>query len=172
MKDAKFVAAPPQTSESTIRRERAAIRRAGPADAAAVRGLTRAAYAKWVSVIGREPRPMNADYDAAVREHLVDVLHADDKLIGLIEMVPATDHLLVLNVAVAPDLHGQGHGRALMAHADDVARSLGLGEIRLYTNGLMSANVRLYRGLGYCTDREELHSQFGKVVYMSKTVPR
>ena len=50
---------------------RAAVRRAGPADAAAVRELTRAAYAKWVPVIGREPRPMTADYDMAVRDHLV-----------------------------------------------------------------------------------------------------
>jgi len=31
------------------------LRRAIPADAAAIRELTRAAYAKWVPVIGREP---------------------------------------------------------------------------------------------------------------------
>ena len=32
------------------------LRRAAAADAAAVRALTREAYAKWVPVIGREPQ--------------------------------------------------------------------------------------------------------------------
>ena len=32
------------------------LRQATAADAAAIRGLTRAAYAKWVALIGREPK--------------------------------------------------------------------------------------------------------------------
>ena len=43
------------------------LRRATPSDAAAIRDLTREAYAKWVPLIGREPKPMTADYDAAPR---------------------------------------------------------------------------------------------------------
>ncbi len=38
--------------------ETPALRRAVADDAAAVRVLTREAYAKWVTVIGREPLPM------------------------------------------------------------------------------------------------------------------
>ncbi|HZY55656.1 MAG TPA: GNAT family N-acetyltransferase, partial [Reyranella sp.] len=38
-----------------------AFRSAAPGDAAAIRALVRAAYAKWVPVLGREPRPMQAD---------------------------------------------------------------------------------------------------------------
>ena len=41
--------------------ETPALRRAVADDAAAVRVLTREAYAKWVPVIGREPLPMRAD---------------------------------------------------------------------------------------------------------------
>jgi len=37
------------------------------ADASAIRALTREAYAKWVPVIGREPKPMMADYAKAVQ---------------------------------------------------------------------------------------------------------
>ena len=48
------------------------LRRAGLGDAAAVRALTRSAYAKWVPVIGREPKPMTADYAEAVRRHAID----------------------------------------------------------------------------------------------------
>ena len=49
------------------------IRRATTDDAPRVGLLTRAAYAKWVPVIGREPLPMKVDYAAAVREHWVDL---------------------------------------------------------------------------------------------------
>ena len=49
------------------------LRPAEPADAAAIRDIVRAAYAGWVPVIGREPLPMRADYDKAVREHQFDL---------------------------------------------------------------------------------------------------
>ena len=65
---------------------RAGLRRATPADAGAVRDLTRAAYAKWVPVIDREPKPMTADYGVAIRDHMVELLHLDGELIAVIEM--------------------------------------------------------------------------------------
>ena len=144
------------------------MRRATTADAVAVRDLTRAAYAKWVPILGREPRPMTADYDAALRDHLVDLLRVDGEAVALIEMAPTADHLLIVNVAVVPAEQGRGHGRALMAHAEEVARSLNLREVRLYTNALFAENLRLYSRLGYRVDREEQHPQFGVAVHMSK----
>ena len=144
------------------------VRRATTADAVAVRELTRAAYAKWVPVLGREPRPMTADYDAALRDHLIDLLLVDGEAAALIEMAPKADHLLIVNVAVAPTYQGKGYGRALMAHAEEVARSLNLSEMRLYTNALFAENLRLYSRLGYRVDREEQHPQFGVAVHMSK----
>jgi ribosomal protein S18 acetylase RimI-like enzyme len=143
------------------------LRRAIPDDAAAVRELTRAAYARWVPLIGREPLPMRADYDAAVRNHLIDLLFAGERLAALIETIPHDDHQLVENVAVLPAFHGRGYGRSLMAHAETLAASLGLKEVRLYTNKDFAANVRLYLGLGYEVDREEPFMN-GVTVYMSK----
>ena len=160
--------ASPGASRPTISPGQAQLRRATPADAASVRKLTRAAYAKWVPVIGREPKPMTADYHAAVRDHLVDLLHVDSSLVALIEMAPGADHLLVVNVAVAPAYQGQGFGRVLLAHAEAVATSLGFREVRLYTNGRFAENLRLYGRLGYRVDREEVHPQLGAAMYMSK----
>jgi len=161
----------PGASRPTVSPGQALLRRAAPADAASVRELTRAAYAKWVPVIGREPKPMTADHAAAVRDHLVDLLHVDGSLVALIEMVPGTDHLLVVNVAVAPACQGQGSGRLLLAHAEAVAASLGFGEVRLYTNGRFAENLRLYGRLGYRVDREEVSPQLGTAVHMSKRLP-
>ncbi len=148
---------------------RAGLRRATPTDAAAVRDLTRAAYAKWVSLLGREPLPMTANYDAVVRDHIVDMLHLDGRLAALIEMYPKADHLLIVNIAVSPDYQGRGYGRALLVHAEEVARSLVLEELRLYTSVYLSENVKLYERVGYKIDREEEASpHLGVFVYMSK----
>ncbi len=147
------------------------LRRAVAADAAAVRALVRDAYAKWVPVIGREPKPMTANYDTAVRLNRVDLAHVEGELAGVIETIDRSDHLLIENVAVAPQRHGQGFGRALMAHAETVARAAGYRELRLYTNQRFEANVQLYLRLGYSIDREE-EGPLGVTVYMSKAVRR
>jgi GNAT superfamily N-acetyltransferase len=158
----------PDLSQTTNDSGHKTIRRATTADAVTVRELTRAAYAKWVPLLGREPRPMTADYDAALRDHLIDLLLVGGEAVALIEMAPTADHLLIVNVAVVPTYQGKGYGRALMAHAEEVARTLNLREVRLYTNALFAENLRLYSRLGYRVDREEQHPQFGGTVYMSK----
>jgi ribosomal protein S18 acetylase RimI-like enzyme len=145
------------------------LRRAGAEDAAFIRALTREAYAKWVPLIGREPLPMQADYDAAVRDHRIDLLHLDGKLAALIEMIPGEGHLLIENVAVAPDYQGRGLGRRLMAHAEQVAAAMGYGEIRLYTNQRFAENVALYLRLGYRITNEEKFAG-GVVVHMNKRI--
>jgi ribosomal protein S18 acetylase RimI-like enzyme len=143
------------------------LRQAVASDAAAVRALTRAAYAKWVPLIGREPKPMGADYEAAVARHRVDLAYLDGTLAALIETIPGTDHLLVENVAVGPAYQGRGLGRFLMAHAERLAAAQGQAEIRLYTNQRFAENIRLYIALGYRIDREE-QSALGVTTYMSK----
>jgi len=147
------------------------LRRAQATDAAAIRDLTRDAYAKWVPVIGREPRPMVADYDAAVLEHRFDLLYVDGVLSALIETVDEADQLLIENVAVAPPYQGRGLGRRLLAHAEEMAASLGYGRIRLYTNKRFAENVRLYGRIGYRVDREEAVGE-ATVVHMSKELGR
>lgn len=160
---------PPQDGASPLTDAiRAGLRRAASADASAVRDLTRAAYAKWVPVIGREPKPMTADYDAAVRDHLVDLLCFDGEPTALVEMRPEVDHLLIVNVVVSPACQGRGYGRALLAYAEEFALSIGLREVRLYTNGSFASNVALYKRMGYRVDREEVHPQLGVAVHMSK----
>ena len=144
-------------------------RQAGPADVPAIRELTREAYAKWVSVIGREPVPMTVDYAAVVQRHRIDLVHLDGALVALLETVPKADHLLIESIAVRPSFQGRGLGRRLMAHAERIATSLGLGEIRLYANKLFVDNVQLYLRLGYRVDREE-DFKGGLLVHMSKQI--
>ena len=143
--------------------------RAGPQDAARIRDLTRKAYAKWCAVIGREPRPMTADYDHAVRHHVIDLAFSDGVLVGLVEMIPREDDLLIENVCIDPAAQGAGLGRRLVAHAEEETRKRGHGVIRLYTNKLFAANLRFYAGLGYEIEREEPFMG-GTTVYFRKSL--
>ncbi len=143
------------------------FRPAEPADAAAIRDIVRAAYARWVPVIGREPLPMRADYDEAVAKHPFDLAVEGDRIVGMIETMLEDDHLWIENVSVAPDAQGRGIGRLLLELAEQKAREAGRLELRLLTNGAFEANVSLYNKHGYTIDREEPFMN-GMTVYMSK----
>jgi ribosomal protein S18 acetylase RimI-like enzyme len=145
------------------------FRPAASEDAAKIRDLTRAAYAKWVALIGREPLPMQADYDRAVREHAIDLLTVGGALVGLVETVLEPDHLRIENVAVAPERQGRGYGRLLIARAETRAAEAGRGEIRLLTNAAFAANLALYTKLGYAIHRTEPF-RGGTAVHMTKQV--
>ena len=140
------------------------MRRAVAADVELVRMIVRAAYAKWVPLIGREPRPMTANYDAAIAEHIIDLY--DD--IALIELVPEPACLLIENIAVLPDHQGRGIGGALLHHADEVARSRGLPALRLYTNAAFATNIELYARYGYEHVRREPLPLGGELVHMKR----
>ena len=143
------------------------LRLARASDAPAIRELTRIAYAKWVPLIGREPKPMGADYEKAVCAHRFDLLYRDGNLAALIETIPQHDHLLIENLAVLPSYQGLGLGRKLVAHVETLAASEGFAEVRLYTNQLFSENVAFYSRLGYRAYREE-EFRGGIAVHMSK----
>ena len=143
------------------------FRPAKPEDAGLIRDLVRAAYAKWVPIIGREPQPMKADYERAIREHQIDMLYVACTFVGLIETMLQPDHLWIENVAVRPESQGHGLGRQLLALAERKAVEAGCGELRLLTNDAFTANVALYSRAGYSVDRREPFMG-GTTVYMSK----
>ena len=146
------------------------LRRALPADAAAVRELTREAYSKWVPVIGREPLPMRADYDRAVRDHIVVLCEDGARLVALVELIAGDDHLLIENLAVRPGEQGKGLGALLLAHADVVARSLNLPEIRLFTNAAFATNISFYARRGYNEYRRGTMVPGSVTVFMRKVI--
>lgn len=143
------------------------LRPAEPQEAAAITGIVRAAYARWVPVIGREPLPMRVDYGKALHEHRFDVVVESGTILGVIETMQRDDHLWIENVAVVPEAQGRGIGRRLLDHAERIALDVHCFEARLLTNAAFEANVALYRRLGYVVTREETFLN-GITVYMSK----
>ena len=150
--------------------EAVTFRRAGLADAPAVRKLTREAYAKWIPVIGREPLPMWADYELAVQNHWIDLVERDGVLVALIEMIPRADHLYVQNIAIAETQQGRGLARHLLGRAETLAKQSGLPELRLLTNKAFASNLALYARLGFETSAEVPFPGGGITVHFRKPV--
>jgi ribosomal protein S18 acetylase RimI-like enzyme len=146
---------------------KAKLMRATLADANTVRDLTRLAYAKWVPLIGREPLPMTANYQKAVAEHIIDLHVVEGEVLGLLEVIPHPQYLLIENIAVLPSQQGKGIGQSLLHHAESLARSMPLPELRLYTNAAFTSNIEYYTRRGYS---EFLREPFkaGVAVHMRK----
>ena len=144
------------------------IRTAGAADAEAIDDLTQAAYARWVPIAGRKPLPMTVDYHRAVIEHRIDLAEGDGRLLALVELELQPDHVLIVNLAVAPAAQGRGLVKLLLAHAESVARDAGITELRLYTNGLMAPNIALYQRQGYAITGKDVRGPDWTVVHMAK----
>lgn len=123
------------------------IRPATAADVPAVKAVTDAAYHPYIERIGVVPVPMEADHAADVAAGRVFV--TGDPVVGVLVLVPHADHLFLDSIAVHPEAAGQGVGRRLLAFVDERARSLGLPEVRLYTNAMMWENQKLYPRHGY-----------------------
>lgn len=145
------------------------LRRADNKDIGAIRSLTREAYAKWIPFIGREPLPMSADYNEAMKKHRFDLLFLNGELVALIETIPRDGHLLIENVATSPIHQGKGLGRKLLDHAERLATSMGYSEIKLYTNKLFTENLTFYGRLGYQVEREESFMD-GVCIHMKKEI--
>ncbi len=144
------------------------IRRATPDDRAAVEAIVHAAYAIYVGRIGKPPGPMLDDYGRLIADGAVSVVAAPDGgLAGVIVLLPASDHLLLDNIAVRPERQGAGIGRRLIAFADSEARRLGYRELRLYTHEKMRENIALYLRLGFAETGRGREAGYDRV-FMTK----
>jgi ribosomal protein S18 acetylase RimI-like enzyme len=147
-----------------------ALRRATAEDADKLAALARAAYARHVAVIGREPMPMTADWGRLLSEQEIWIVDgAAGEAVASLALDVQADHVMIWSVAVAPTHQQRGLGRRLMTFAEARARELRRPELRLFTNARMAGNVALYGRLGYSeTLREQLPDRV--LVHMSKAV--
>jgi ribosomal protein S18 acetylase RimI-like enzyme len=134
------------------------LRLAAPADADLVAAISAAAYIPaYLPVIGAVPRPASEDYAPRIARGEVHLLERMDEVIGVLVLEPGLDHLVIYSIAVHPASQGEGFGKALLAHAERIARLCGHRTMRLYTNRRMTANLALYRGAGFVETGERAH---------------
>src|SRR5881296_3160301 len=98
------------------------IRRATADDAARIGAIARAAYAKYIARIGREPAPMVADFAGEIAAGHVVVIEAGGAIDGYMIAWPESKAYFIDNIAVDPARQGRGLGRKLIDHAANEAR--------------------------------------------------
>ncbi len=143
----------------------AMIRCAVPGDVDALCAIAAAAYQKYVPRIGQDPAPMTADYAQAVRDRQAWAAIENGDVAGFAILIPQPGYLLLDNVAVLPAAQGRGIGNRLLLLAEDHARSLGLSEIRLYTNEAMTENLAYYLRYGYAETHRAEQDGFHRVFF-------
>ena len=142
------------------------IRQAVAKDEPAIRDCAEQAYAGYVSLIGRKPAPMVADFAAQIAHGRVHVATGEgDALQGFIVFYPEGRHMLLENVAVLPGAAGRGVGKALIGFCESEARRRGFDAVHLYTNEKMTGNLSLYPRLGYAETGRRTEDGFDRVFF-------
>lgn len=80
-----------------------------------------------------------------------DVLvNAEGQIIGSVGLLPVNEHTVELRkMYLRVDARGQGHGRYLLTHAMDWARSQGFRRMVLETAAALTQAIALYRQFGF-----------------------
>jgi len=133
--------------------------------------LAQLAYAPYVSRVGREPAPMKADYAKIIDDGYAWVAERHDHLVGLLVLQPGEDHMMLENVAVAPEVQGLGVGARLLRLAEEQAQEQGLPEVRLYTNEAMTENLTYYPRHGYRETHRSTQDGYHRV-FFTKVIAR
>jgi N-acetylglutamate synthase-like GNAT family acetyltransferase len=141
------------------------LRRATEDDVDGIERLVVAAFGKYVEAIGRPPAPMTANYAELLHTSRIWVIEHGREVVGVLVTQARTDHLLLDSIAVSPTAQGGGHGRTLLARADEDARELGLAEIRLCTNAAMTENLDFYPRRGFHETGRGVQDGFHRVFF-------
>nr|WP_314090996.1 GNAT family N-acetyltransferase [uncultured Shinella sp.] len=84
-------------------------------------------------------------------------------LLGCIFCRPEAGSLYVGKLAVAPGFQGRGAGRLLLEMAEQLARELGLPELRLETRVELTANHAAFARWGFVRTGEYAHPGFDRI---------
>lgn len=141
------------------------IRSAQPDDAGALTMLIQESFTQYTERIGTEPGPMSTDYSALIGTGTVWIAEDGGLVIGTIVATPMDDHLLLDNLAVSPAARGLGLGILLLDWAAQHARTLGLSELRLYTNEAMTENLTFYPRRGFVETHRATVDGYRRVFY-------
>lgn len=131
--------------------------------------IAKAAYGPFQDRVGVTPAPLLENYSDRIQTAQVDVLCVGSEPLGFLITVVRPDALLLENIAILPEQQGKGHGRRLMAQAEERARHADRTRIDLYTHVKMRENRALYAHHGFVEVGERTEQGLERV-YMSKSL--
>jgi ribosomal protein S18 acetylase RimI-like enzyme len=147
------------------------IRPAVEADLPGIAAVMHEAFAGFIPLTGLTPVPLLEDHRARIAKGESVVLLEDETIVAVAILMMADEAPLIHTVAVLPDRQSAGHGRRLIAHAEEEARRRGAGEIRVGVHVTMAKAIRLYRALGYEQTRRVEQQGYYRVFMRKRLAP-
>ena len=141
------------------------LRRATADDLPAISAGIGAAYARYLTRMGKPPAPMFRDYGPSVQAGTTWV--TGSPITAVLTLCPREDHVYVENIAVDPGSQGRGLGRALMEFAEQEAARRKLNRMALVTHEAMTENQAIYARLGYIETGRRSEDGYRRI-YMEK----
>lgn len=145
------------------------IRPAVLVDIPAIKDCAKAAYELYVERIGKEPAPMQANFVQQLKTHTIDVCIHYGAVVGYIVYQVQGQKMMLENVAVHPSNAGNGFGRLLVTHVENITAEQNIPTVILYTNEAMTENLVMYPKLGYKETHKISEAGFNRV-YFEKSV--
>ena len=130
------------------------IRTATTKDADKIRQVIESAYAYWTERLPDLP-DVAAGVIGEIEAGRMHVLESDSSVVGVLNAAQHHNAFHIMNVAVDPQHGGNGVGKALLAHAETLARRAGVIRLALATHKDMGDNVSRYEHLGWQTTGTE-----------------
>lgn len=131
------------------------LRRAVPADSAALAAFQHDAYALNQSTTGRTPVPLTWDYTRAVTHWECWLVEQGNAIAAALLVEPRIDDFYLHSIAVDPRARDQGFGDILLRFAERRAATHAGGMLRFITNQLLTRNVDWYLARGFAIERLE-----------------
>ena len=162
---------PELRTEPRLREEGPAIvvRRVTPEDAGEILTVQRAAFVSEALIYGGVDMPPLTQTLDQLRAELDGndgwIARSDGRLVGAIRAVHDGDLLLIGRIAIAPDMQGEGIGRALLQAAEEASSAT---EAELFTGRLSEANIRLYESCGYVQNQRVPQDDGTEQVFLRK----
>ncbi|MEK6217500.1 MAG: GNAT family N-acetyltransferase [Boseongicola sp.] len=125
-----------------------AIRTATADDADKIRQVIESAYAIWIKRLPDLP-DVASGASGEIEAGRMHVLEIGGVVAGVLNADTHHDTLHVMNIAVEPKHSGKGVGRALIAHAETLAKHARVHRLALATHKDMGGNVSMYEHLGW-----------------------
>jgi ribosomal protein S18 acetylase RimI-like enzyme len=127
------------------------------------------AYHEYIPILGKTPPTFLEDFDSHVTLGNLWLLDYDHSIDAMVVLTPMIDHILIQTMAVDPKLQGRGLGQILLKFAEYKTLELGLKDIRLYTNHIMTRNIKIYTKWGFEITSIEPY-RWGEKVNMRKYI--
>lgn len=129
------------------------------------------AYREYIPILGRTPPTFHEDFDNHVALGNLWLASFGPNTVGMVILTPMLDHMLIQALCVDPLMQGKGIGQKLLNFAEIRTGSNGFREMRLYTNSLMTRNLKIYRRWGFKRTHLEEY-RWGQRVHMRKQLAR